>query len=110
MSYVKAHPFGYAPIKRKAANYAQIPFRETQTATVIREYKVARREVKMETDERGKRKMRLVPVTTGSGKKKKVVYDTYKTIEHRPIKHFGRVSKGRTLAQMVYETFLPHEK
>lgn len=111
MSYAKAHPFGYKPVKRvNPANNKHVPSREIQTANVVREYKVARRKVVWEIDERGKRKMRLVPVTEGTDKKKKVVYDTFKTVQHRAIPHFGRPRKGRTLAEMVYDTFLFNEK
>lgn len=109
--YAKAHPFGYKPVKRiNPANNRSIPFREDQTAAVIREYRVARRQVQWITDERGKRKMHLVPVTEGTGKRKKIVYDTFKALGHRVIPHYGRIRKGRTLAEMVYETYLFNEK
>ncbi len=105
MPYAKAHPFGY-----KGGNHDKkdpnVPLHCKQSIRTVTTYRVMRRKAVWETDpETGKKKMKLVPVYSGVGKNSKPVYDEFKTVQQSTIKHFGRPRKGRTLAEMVYETF-----
>ena len=112
MSYVKAHPFGYKPVKNYTGKPAETPQDKGRKQTIVYEveYKVMRRKKVWETDPvTGKKKMKLVPVTETKKVKGKTVevpvYDTYKGVQTREVKHYGRAKKGRTLAEMVYESF-----
>ena len=113
MAYVKAHPFGYKPTKDYTGKPSATPQNKKVRQTVLMEteYKVMRRTKVWEKDPiTGKMKMKLVPVTetitTKLGKKKVVpVYDTYKGVQTREVKCYASQKKGRTLAEMVYESF-----
>lgn len=108
MAYIKAHPFGYKPVKDYTGKPMGTPVdnKHTQTVTTTTTYNVMRREKVWETDPvTGQRKMKLVPVTKKEGKKEVPVYDTYTATQTRQVKHYGRQKKGKTLGEMVYESF-----
>lgn len=111
MAYVKAHPFGYKSGHRTAKSIGT-PLYKKQTVTTVTSYKVMRRKMVWEVDpETGKRKMKLVPVYEREGKNRKPVYDTFKASQHFVLNnYYNRPQKGRTLAQMVYDTFPQQEK
>lgn len=84
MSYAKAHPFGYKPVKGRKSDHSREQVVDVQTIKVKEEYKVARR------DEKGKI----------------VGYDTFSNEFVRPVKNYNpKPKKGRTLGEMVYESF-----
>lgn len=112
MAYVKAHPFGYKPTKDYTGKPSATPQNKKVRQTVLMEteYKVMRRTKVWEKDHiTGKMKMKLVPVTETKlvkGRKVEVpVYDTFTGTQTRQLKHYGRIKRGRTLSQMVYENF-----
>ncbi len=105
MPYVKAHPFGYKGGNRNKKD-KNVPLHYRQSIFTQNTYKVMRRKAVWVTDpETGKTKMQLVPVYSGVGKNRKPVYDEYKVTQQGFVNHFGRPRKGRTLAEMVYETY-----
>ena len=107
MPYAKAHPFGYKPVKRtNKTNNANTTLYHRQTVIEVSTYKVMQRRTVWERDpQTGKTRMKLVPVYEGIGKNRKPVFDEFLAVQHRVILHYGRPRKGRTLAEMVYETF-----
>lgn len=80
--YAKAHPFGYKPIQnRPRGAKGEIPARK-QTVTIKGDY----------------------TVNTRNKKGKIVGTDIYTNTETRTITHYDHHKKGRTLAEMVYES------
>ena len=110
MPYAKAHPFGYKKTNRSKQNNANTPLHYRQTVPILCVHRVMRRTAVWEKDPNtGESKMKLVPVFDGVGKNRKPVYDEFHTIQQKVVSHFGRPRKGRTLAEMVYETY-PNDK
>ena len=86
MSYAKAHPFGYEAKKnRKVVDHSYEPVTRIQTVPVTKTYKV--------------------PVKDAIGRI--VGYDEVEAHYTRTIKHYdAKPKKGRTLAEMVYDTVI----
>ena len=89
MSYVKAHPFGYRPVEKKIRtnHKGEAPSR-IQTIVVDKERVL---------DEEGNQ------VYVGKGKGKKPLFGPI-TPFVRTIFHYDHRFKGRTFADMVYES------
>ena len=108
MSYAKAHPFGYKAKKTMSKEemkerYKEMPLSHKQTIIESVSYKVLRRKPVVEVRPNGKKKTYYVPVLDAKGEP---IYDTFTRVETRVLCHYGREHKGRTLAQMVYDTYL----
>lgn len=104
--YAKAHPIGYAPIKNKQSSnlsrfaHSQEPVQRVQT---IRMRVPIEQNVR---DEDGN------VIYEGRGKNRKPVTEVVGYHEQtRVIKHYDpKPKRGRTLAEMVYESFDAHNK
>lgn len=104
--YAKAHPFGYQPIKNRqsvnlspSTHYREEVSRVQTVRMMVPVYRVHR-------DENGK------VLYEGRGKNRKPVmsFDRYLP-QTRVIKHYDpKPKRGRTLAEMVYESFLSRKK
>ena len=82
MPYIKAHPFGYKPIKDKPAKVEREMPDRIQTVTIKNEYKTKERNA--------------IGQVIGE--------TTHETTSTRVIKHYDHHPKGRTLGDMVYES------
>lgn len=101
--YIKAHPFGYTSRKSEIKAHLFEPKSKkrigkktknrVQLVTIKVPYEVTVR------DKNGKPVLNedKVPVT-----------ETFYNTIQRPIQHYGRELKGKTLAGMVYESLLMH--
>lgn len=106
MPYVKAHPFGYQPIKNKQSTnlsrftHHREPVQRTQTVRMLVPVEEPVRDAngKILYEGRGKKRKPITRI---------VAYHT----QTRVIKHYDQSHrKGRTLAEMVYETFISDKK
>ena len=82
MPYIKAHPFGYKPVKDFKSNHFRDPLVSIQSVVIKGKYTVHYR------DEKG--------IIIGA--------ETYENTFIRPVKNYNpRPKRGRTLGDMVYE-------
>lgn len=104
--YIKAHPFGYQPIKNKrSANL--LP--STHSGEEVSRIQTVRMLVPVYSklrDEKGK----VVYEGRGKNRHPKLVFESYLP-QTRVIKHYDpKPKRGRTLAEMVYESVLSRKK
>lgn len=86
----RTHPFGYAPSRSGGSHRRYgVPVARKQTIKVRKAYQVTRR------DKKGN------PILDEDGKP---VVDIYYNTFTKTIYHYDHVKKGRTLADMVYES------
>ena len=104
--YIKAHPFGYQPIKNKrstnllpSTHYREEVSRVQTVRMMVPVYQKLR-------NEKG------AVVYEGRGKNRKpVLFEAGRHFQTRVIKHYDpKPKRGRTLAEMVYESFLSRKK
>ena len=104
MSYIKAHPFGYKKQGEKKSNWFGHPLIRKQVITEVIPYEVTRRDkdgnpiMQPELTKKGKPTGKLIPAT-----------QTFYNKVTKVINHYvSSVKRGRTLAEMVYESYKAH--
>ncbi len=104
--YIKAHPFGYQPIKNKRSTNLLPSTHSGEEVSRIQTVRMLVPIYRVHRDENGK------VLYKGRGKNRKPVmsFDRYLP-QTRVIKHYDpKPKRGRTLAEMVYGSVLSRKK
>ena len=94
---IKVHPFGYKKIKEAKKEFGH-SVGDVQVVTMILPYEVGKK------DKTGKQIYRYE--TDILGKKKRIpIMETFHNTVHKVVYHNAKPKRGRTLADMVYESY-----
>lgn len=104
--YIKAHPFGYQPIKNKRSTNLLPSTHSGEEVSRIQTVRMLVPVYSKLRDEKGK----VVYEGRGKNRHPKLVFESYLP-QTRVIKHYDpKPKRGRTLAEMVYMSVLSHAK